>query len=364
MGKTPNSARKVSRLIVCIMTDKIMTQAGESTGASLPDEASPPRNILVVDDDPDIRRINATVLHRAGYHVDTAEDGAFAWEALGASDYDLMITDNNMPNLTGLELLKKLYASRMALPFIMATGIIPEEDFARCPWLRPAATLLKPYSVEELLGVVKKVLNEADGSATVSQVLRGNDLKANKIPQTQELASAPGQCRKNPSRRILVVDGEPDVRRLNVEVLVSCGYEVNTAEDGLAGWKVLHAARHAPESYDLLITDHDMPGLSGLALVKKARAARMALPVIMATGTLSTEDLFSRYPWLHPAVALVKPYSTDQLLGTVEKVLRATARPGGEIAPSQDDDFACRIKLPCGMPTSWPKPPPDDEMRL
>jgi PleD family two-component response regulator len=47
--------------------------------------------ILVVDDEPDIRRINAMVLHRAGYHVDTAEDGVFAWEALGASRYDLMI---------------------------------------------------------------------------------------------------------------------------------------------------------------------------------------------------------------------------------------------------------------------------------
>ena len=73
------------------------------------------------------------VLHRAGYHVDTAEDGAFAWQMLGVSDYDLMITDNNMPNLTGMELLKKLYAMRMALPFIMATGKMPEEEFAQYP---------------------------------------------------------------------------------------------------------------------------------------------------------------------------------------------------------------------------------------
>ena len=103
--------------------------------------------------------------------------------------------------------------------------------------------------------------------------------------------------------------------------------EVDTAEDGMAGWKALHAVRHAPESYALLITDHEMPGLSGLALVKKARAARMALPVIMATGTLPPEDLFTRYPWLQPAAALVKPYSVGQLLGTVEKVLRATVTP-------------------------------------
>jgi DNA-binding response OmpR family regulator len=158
-------------------------------------------------------------------------------------------------------------------------------------------------------------------------------MKDNKISQVVEVAGAPVQCQTNPPRRILVVDDEPDIRRLNAEVLKDSGYHVDTAEDGIEGWKALHAVRHSPESYALLITDHDMPGLSGLALVKKLRAARIALPVIMATGTLPTKDLMNRYPWLQPAATLVKPYSIEQLLGTVEKVLRATASPGEEIAP-------------------------------
>ena len=321
-----------------------MTQVEKPAGTSLPCEAGPPRNILVVDDDPDIRRINAMVLHRAGHHVDTAEDGAVAWEALGTSRYDLMITDNNMPNLTGMELLKKLYASRMALPFIMATGKMPEEEFVRYPWLRPAATLLKPYMVEELLGVVKKVLRETDDAATGFQLFRSQDLEANKMPHTREPASVPVRCRTSPPHRILVVDDEPDVRRLNAEVLESYGYEVHTVEDGLAGWKVLHATRHAPESYDLLITDHDMPGLSGLALVKKLRAARMALPVIMATGTLPMEELMTRYPWLQPAATLVKPYSIEQLLGTVKAVLRTTDVAREQIAPPPNGPLLLTMK--------------------
>jgi DNA-binding response OmpR family regulator len=127
-----------------------------------------------------------------------------------------------------------------------------------------------------------------------------------------------------------VVEDEPDIRLLSAEVLKNAGYEVDTAEDGKAGWEALHAVRHAPENYALLITDHDMPGLSGLDLVKKLRAAHMALPVIMATGTLPTEDLFARYPWLQPAATLIKPYSIEQLLGTVEIFLRAT--DGGDSA--------------------------------
>jgi DNA-binding response OmpR family regulator len=130
-----------------------------------------------------------------------------------------------------------------------------------------------------------------------------------------------------------VVEDDPDLRRLNAEVLKKSGYEVDTAEDGKAGWEVLHAVRHAPESYALLITDHEMPGLTGLALIQKVRAARMALPVIMATGSLAAEDLCIRYPWLQPVAMLPKPYSVEQLLGTVEAVLRTSDVDLRPIAP-------------------------------
>ena len=76
-------------------------------------------------------------------------------------------------------------------------------------------------------------------------------------------------------------------------------------------------------SYDLLITDHNMPKVTGLALLKKVRAAHMALPVIMATGTLPMEE-FIQNPWLRPATILPKPYTTEDLLGTVKELLRAT----------------------------------------
>jgi DNA-binding response OmpR family regulator len=147
--------------------------------------------------------------------------------------------------------------------------------------------------------------------------------------------------------RILVVEDDPDIRDFNAEVLHSAGYQVDTAEDGLAGWKVLQAARYSPKSYDLLITDHDMPGLTGLALVKKLREVHMVLPIIMASGILPTNDLLS-YPWSHPVAMLVKPYSLAQLSRTVERMLWATASPGCEIA----------------LPTEWPTPPRGDVLEL
>ena len=127
-------------------------------------QASPPHRILVVDDESCIRRLNAEMLLRSGYHVDTAEDGADAWRALGAERYDLLITDHNMPRVTGVELIKKVRGARMELPVIMATGTLPEEEFARNPWLRPHATLLKPYTIGEMLRAVKEVLSGADNA--------------------------------------------------------------------------------------------------------------------------------------------------------------------------------------------------------
>ncbi len=69
-----------------------------------------------------------------------------------------------MPKVSGVELLKKLHSTPMALPVIMATGALPREEFTRYPWLQPAATLLKPYTGADLLGTVQEVLRATNGA--------------------------------------------------------------------------------------------------------------------------------------------------------------------------------------------------------
>jgi DNA-binding response OmpR family regulator len=76
-----------------------------------------------------------------------------------------------MPKVSGVDLLKKLRAARMVLPVIMATGTLPKEELARYPWLQPAATLLKPYTSEDMLRTVKRVLREAAGNGDKSQLM-------------------------------------------------------------------------------------------------------------------------------------------------------------------------------------------------
>jgi DNA-binding response OmpR family regulator len=127
-------------------------------------ETDPPRRILVVEDEGIIRRLNAKVLADSGYEVDAAEDGAVAWDALQLNGYDLLITDNKMPKVSGIDLLKKLYAARMTLPVIMVSGTMPTEELKQSPWLQIEAMVDKPYSVEELLITVRNVLLANDGA--------------------------------------------------------------------------------------------------------------------------------------------------------------------------------------------------------
>jgi DNA-binding response OmpR family regulator len=112
------------------------------------------RRILIVEDDEIIRAIIAHAISQLGYDVDTAEDGELAWEKLNLHNYDLLITDNNMPRLTGLELVQMLRAARMSLPVILASGGTSHVD----PALQIAAMLPKPFYTEQLVKVVRDVL--------------------------------------------------------------------------------------------------------------------------------------------------------------------------------------------------------------
>jgi len=118
----------------------------------------------VVDGDSDTRLLYGFVLTRPGYRVDVAEDGAAGWEALQANRYHLLITEHEMPKLTGVGLVKKLRAARMALPVVMAARKLPIKELAQDPSLQLAATLSKPFLADALLDTVKNLLRVTDSA--------------------------------------------------------------------------------------------------------------------------------------------------------------------------------------------------------
>src|SRR5436190_13695922 len=85
-----------------------------------------PGRILLVDDEIELWWVQClAALARSGCCVDTAEDGEAGWEALQANEYDLLIADNRMPKVSGLELIINLRAQGMALPIVFASSLLP-----------------------------------------------------------------------------------------------------------------------------------------------------------------------------------------------------------------------------------------------
>jgi CheY-like chemotaxis protein len=146
------------------------------------------------------------------------------------------------------------------------------------------------------------------------------------------IAPAMGQVCPDPAavplvpKRILVVDDDPDVRQVVAAVLQRAGHQVETATDGEAAWKALLA-----KAWDLLVTDHLMPKLSGLALVRRIRIAEMKLPVIMASGTME-DSMLSCDPWSRVDALISKPFTRLELLAVVDRFLPGPARtPAGRV---------------------------------
>jgi CheY-like chemotaxis protein len=126
--------------------------------------------ILVVDDSSSLRQLKVNLLVDSGYDVEEARDGADGWEALQTGHYNLVVTDNTMPRMTGVEMIEKLRAAHMTVPVIMATGFLPIFLFASKPWLKPDAALTMPFTDDEFLAAVKRILGP-DGGDDISPAI-------------------------------------------------------------------------------------------------------------------------------------------------------------------------------------------------
>ena len=151
------------------MQDIGTSHLGEPATAQAACRAAPCYRILVVEDDSELSVLYGSVLTRLGCLVDVAQDGAAGWEELQTKGYDLLITEQEMPNLTGVELVKMLRAARMALPVVMAARRLPLEELAKDPSLQIAATLAKPFLADAFLNTVESVLHmtESDHRQTL-----------------------------------------------------------------------------------------------------------------------------------------------------------------------------------------------------
>ena len=136
--------------------------AATDWGAAPADLAGGSARILYAEDDPLLRRLGKLVLDRSGYSVETVEDGAAAWLALNEGRYHLLITDHDMPHLTGLELITKVRRAGMHLPIVVTSGSFNPRDELSGAVAGLTAFLAKPFTSEMLSATVAQTLRTAN----------------------------------------------------------------------------------------------------------------------------------------------------------------------------------------------------------
>ncbi len=119
------------------------------------------KRLLVVEDDLGTRTGLATVLREEGYEVDEAPDGLVAWSLVRESPPDLVLTDLDMPNLGGAELIVRIRAHYPHIPIIVLSAEDPLDAGRRCVGLNADRFFSKPIDLDDVLGFVESRFKSA-----------------------------------------------------------------------------------------------------------------------------------------------------------------------------------------------------------
>jgi CheY-like chemotaxis protein len=113
--------------------------------------------VLVIDDDRGVRVFVCDVLEGLGYEADDAEGGVQGLEVLERHRYDIVITDLQMPNMSGWDVVEAVRGRLPTMPMIMISGFATEDDMRQAQAVG-VPLLHKPFSVVELRRMVSELL--------------------------------------------------------------------------------------------------------------------------------------------------------------------------------------------------------------
>ena len=116
--------------------------------------------LLIVDDEPSMRRMLEILLAQEGYAVQSADSAEAALEALGAKPFDLVVSDIRMPGLSGMDLLKRLKGEDSSTEVILMTAYASTDSAIEALKLGAFDYVTKPFQVEELVNIVRHAVEK------------------------------------------------------------------------------------------------------------------------------------------------------------------------------------------------------------
>lgn len=122
--------------------------------------------ILVVDDFSTMRRIVKNLLRDLGFsNTHEADDGSSAWPMLQSGDFDFVVTDWNMPGMSGIDLLKKIRADERLkkTPVLMVTAEAKRDQIVAAAQAGVNGYVVKPFTAAALKEKIEKIFERVDG---------------------------------------------------------------------------------------------------------------------------------------------------------------------------------------------------------
>ncbi|MBB3175159.1 PAS domain S-box-containing protein [Endobacter medicaginis] len=255
-------------------------------GASSPSPGGS-EHILVVEDDEQVRIAVVALLEGLGYRVSEAPDAGRALALIESGlRVDLLFTDVVMPgSLKSPELARLARQHLPGLRVLFTSGYTADAIMHDGRLDAGVELLSKPYTRDSLAHRLRELLD---------------------MPKPDRPAQP----------RVLLVEDDELIRLNATELLIEAGYVVDQTDTAEHAIGLAAAARP-----DILVTDINLPGLSGPDLARRLRGEHASLGVVFASGAVE-----ARQPGaLADAVALSKPYGRSALLAAVQ-----AARPGGK----------------------------------
>jgi CheY-like chemotaxis protein len=239
-------------------------------------------NVLVVEDDANLRELLSDTLDALGYRAFEAGDGIEALQKLKEEQIDLVISDIKMPGLDGVALLRKIRRYYPNLPVIFITGAASPEIIGRAS---PDGFLAKPFRIAHL-------------EELIADALTGKTEPAVK-----------------PIRKVMVVDDDDLFRDMLADALRYDDYIPVAVPSGEAALKELERG-----TVDAVIADIKMPGMDGITLLKKIKEKSPELPVILITAFFSQDEASQKSGATQADGFLQKPFKLDNIVRLLKQI--------------------------------------------
>jgi response regulator RpfG family c-di-GMP phosphodiesterase len=242
--------------------------------------------ILVIDDSHATRRGVKKILEPLNMEIAEASDGQQGLELAKNGEFDLIITDIDMPKMNGIELCRRLKNTQdtRTIPVIMLSSFDSEADINRGFQAGASAYISKKEARLCLQDSVKEILSKAKFQR---------------------------------ERIIMVVDDSYMIRHLVGDGLAQAGFQVINAENGEKALHILENVRP-----DLILSDINMPQMDGFAFCEKVHAnPELASIPFVVMSTNSDRSYMKRMLSYGAEAYLVKPFNIDQVVILIEKLL-------------------------------------------